>query len=233
MSIGYTLSHRAKWENPIFRNLLEAGIWAWMCDTAVWKEAKIRFNGELVTLQRGQLITSRRFISEGFCVGEQVTRTFLENLENDGMINQQLTHRGTLITICNYDKYQQFEILDNPQTNQQPTSSQPAANPNKKQYKENKEDNNIYAERFLEFWEVYPRKINKAKAEKIFYQLLKKGIDHETIITGARNYNEETRGTEERYIAHATTWLNGERWKDEKTKLKKLPTLEEMKEKYL
>lgn len=233
MQIGFTKSYRAKWNNPIFRNLLEAAIWAWMCDTAVWKEAKIRFNGELVTLQRGQLITSRGFMAKGFCVGERVIRTFLDHLETDGMIDQQTTSRGTIITLCNYDKYQENENVIDQQTNKQTTSHRPATDHNKKEDKENKEDNNIYAERFLEFWEVYPRKINKAKTQKIFHQLLKKGIDHEAIITGARNYNEETGGTEERYIAHATTWLNGERWKDEKTKLKKLPTLEEMKEKYL
>jgi hypothetical protein len=136
---GYTLSHRDKWKHPVFRNLLEAGIWAWMCDAAAWKDTQIRFNGELIELKRGQLATSRRFISEGFCIGEQVTRTFLENLEKEQMINQQPTRKATIITICNYEQYQKIELSTNPQTNQQPTHSQPAANPNKKETKEKKE----------------------------------------------------------------------------------------------
>ena len=114
---GFTKSYRAKWQNPIFRNLLEAGIWAWLCDTAVWEETRIRFNGELITLQRGQLLTSIRFISKGFDIGEQKVRTFLDHIESDGMINTQPTHKGTLITICNYEKYQQNANSTNTPTN--------------------------------------------------------------------------------------------------------------------
>lgn len=132
---GFSKSYRSKWENPIFRNLLEAGIWAWMCDTAAWKECRVRYKGEVVNLKRGQLVTSRRFISQGFCIGEQVTRTFLDHLENDGMINQQPTHSGTIITICNYEKYQAKENQDNPQTNPRVTHDQPTGNPNKKEDK--------------------------------------------------------------------------------------------------
>lgn len=130
---GYTYSYRKKWQNPIFRNLLEAAIWSWMCDTAAWRDIKIRFNGELIEIKRGQLITSVRFISQGFGIGEQVTRTFLENLEKDGMLNTAPTHRGTIITICNYEKYQSLEKAANEPTNEQPTSSQHTANTNKKE----------------------------------------------------------------------------------------------------
>lgn len=132
---GFTKSYRSKWENPVFRNLLEAAIWSWMCDAAAWKDTKVRFAGEVVELKRGQLITSRSFISKGFGIGEQVTRTFLENIEKDEMVNLQTTRKGTIITICNYEKYQSNEITTNQQTNQHPTSTQPAANHNKKEDK--------------------------------------------------------------------------------------------------
>lgn len=134
---GYTYSYRKKWQNPIFRNLLEAAIWSWMCDTAAWKETKVRFAGELIEIKRGQLVTSVRFLSQGFGIGEQVTRTFVENLKKDGMLNTQPTHKGTIITICNYDKYQSISKADNTQTNKQLTNSQHTANTNKK------EDNKI------------------------------------------------------------------------------------------
>jgi hypothetical protein len=140
MLIGYTKSYRAKWENPVFRNLLEAGIWSWMCDTAVWQETRVRFNGKLVILQRGQLITSLRFISKGFCVSEQVIRTLLNHLLTDGMINTQLTHAGTVITICNYEKYQSSEDTANTPTNTALTQHQHSTNTN------NKEDKKIRKE---------------------------------------------------------------------------------------
>lgn len=138
---GFTISYRDKWEHPVFRNLLEAGIWAWMCDTAAWKDTKVRFNGELVSLKRGQLVTSVRFIAKGFSTTEQLTRTFIKNLENDGMANTQTTHRGTIITICNYDRYQQTQDADNTHANEQPTHSQHTANTNKKEYNNINKDN--------------------------------------------------------------------------------------------
>lgn len=131
MKDGWTVSWRAKWENPVFRNLREAAIWAWMCDTAVWKRTKIRFNGNIVNLERGQLATSVRFISKGFLIGERATRTFLENLENDFMIDTLPTHWGTIITICKYDEYQMNENTDDTPTNTRPTHGRHTADTNK------------------------------------------------------------------------------------------------------
>jgi hypothetical protein len=132
---GYTKSYRAKWQNPVFRNLLEAAIWGWMCDTAAWKDTRVRFNGEMVDLKRGQLITSITFIAQGFGIGEQVTRTFLENIKKDEMVNVQPTRRGTIITIHNYDKFQTNEEATNTQTNNHPTCSQHSPNTNKNELK--------------------------------------------------------------------------------------------------
>ena len=142
---GFTLSHRDKWGNPVFRNLLEAGIWSWMCDTAAWKETKIRFSGKLITLKRGQIAVSERFISEGFGIGRQVVRTFLDNIEKDQMITREITQSITVITVCNYDKYQVEEKPSNPPENQeeahQLTHIQPSPNPNKKEGNEYNKEN--------------------------------------------------------------------------------------------
>lgn len=128
---GYTKSHRQKWQHPAFRNLREAGMWAWMCDSAVWKDTKLRFNGELVELKRGQFATSIRFISNGFEIGERATRTFLDVLVSEGMIDKQTTHKATIITICNYEKYQELHQAED----EQPTSSRQATDTNKKELK--------------------------------------------------------------------------------------------------
>lgn len=113
MDHGWVKSYRSKWTHPAFRNLLEAAMWAWLCETAFWERRRVRFNGQLITLERGQLATSVRFISKGFNIGEQVTRTFLENLQKEKMITLQPTHWGSIITICNYNKFQSFEDTPN------------------------------------------------------------------------------------------------------------------------
>jgi len=71
-----------------------------------------------------------------------------------------------------------------------------------------------YSDEFLEFWEAYPP--NRCPKSKAFesYQKSRKVVDHAEIITGARNYAAECakNGTDIKFIAHASTWLNQKRW---------------------
>lgn len=72
------------------------------------------------------------------------------------------------------------------------------------------------ASRFGEFWAVYPRKVGKTKAQQAFDKIVAKE-NPDLLIAAAGRYASKQAGTEEKYIAHATTWLNGRRWEDEDT----------------
>jgi len=72
-----------------------------------------------------------------------------------------------------------------------------------------------YTKEFLTFWELFPRKVAKAEAEKVFARKMKLGAEFEAIIIGVKNYIEKCRGQDKKFIAHAATWLNQERWNDE------------------
>lgn len=67
---------------------------------------------------------------------------------------------------------------------------------------------------FDEFWSAYPRKADKAKSRKAWEKAAKKH-DPATLVRAAVRYAAEKRGTEQKFILLATTWLNGERWEDE------------------
>lgn len=96
--------------------------------TANYKE--IRWQGKIVN--RGQLVTSRAKLAANLGKSEQNIRTALAKLESTGEILIQSTNKYTLITICNYDKWQGYEGYDQPttnqQTNQQLTNEQPTTN---------------------------------------------------------------------------------------------------------
>jgi hypothetical protein len=117
---GYTRSYRRKWRNPVFKNLLDAGIWSYLTDNAAWRETTVRFGGGIVKLERGQIVTSERFLAEGFCVGRQVVRRLLDALDEAGMITRAPVHGGTVLTITNYEEYQGVR---------EGAQSQPSANP--------------------------------------------------------------------------------------------------------
>ena len=72
-----------------------------------------------------------------------------------------------------------------------------------------------YSPEFEEFWKTYPRRdCSKMEAFKSYTQATEGGIDHEGIITGAREFAAyvERKATGQRYIPHASTWLNQRRW---------------------
>jgi hypothetical protein len=69
---------------------------------------------------------------------------------------------------------------------------------------------------FEEFWAAYPRKVGKAAARKSWdTAVIKIKIAPADIVAGARRYATAKRGTEIQYVAHASTWLNQQRWTDE------------------
>ena len=80
------------------------------------------------TLKRGQLMTSRAKLAEVTGMSEQTIRTCLARLESTNEITKQSTNRNTLITICNYERYQlnpnEVNQLNNQQVNHQSTNHQ-------------------------------------------------------------------------------------------------------------
>lgn len=68
---------------------------------------------------------------------------------------------------------------------------------------------------FREFWAIYPRRVAKEAARKAYAAALEDGADVAALIEGARRYAAARAGEAERYTAHASTWLRGQRWQDE------------------
>lgn len=68
---------------------------------------------------------------------------------------------------------------------------------------------------FGEWYEAYPRHIGRGQAERAYHSALKK-TDAATLLDGARRAAETYADTEPEFIPHPATWLNGERWLDER-----------------
>jgi hypothetical protein len=70
---------------------------------------------------------------------------------------------------------------------------------------------------FVAFWTAYPRKADKGHGRAAWAKAIKRGADPNTIIAAAERYADycARADTEPRFIAHASTWLNGERWEDQ------------------
>lgn len=67
---------------------------------------------------------------------------------------------------------------------------------------------------FEQFWTAYPRKTAKGSARKAWPAAVKAAESPEQIIAGAARYAADP-NRDDRYTAHASTWLRAERWGDE------------------
>jgi len=70
------------------------------------KDQKILLGNELVTVKRGQRITSIRQLCERWGWSNTKVIQFLKMLQSDGMITYKSDKKKTVITIVNYDIYQ-------------------------------------------------------------------------------------------------------------------------------
>ena len=86
--------------------------------------------------------------------------------------------------------------------------------------KEEDEDNKKISS-FDAFWTAYPRKTAKGAATAAWVKALKKATAEE-IIKAAHTYRDDP-NREEGFTAHASTWLNQERWLDGPLPQKSLP----------
>jgi hypothetical protein len=70
-----------------------------------------------------------------------------------------------------------------------------------------------YTDGFEAFWKAYPRRVNKAKAFRA-WKSAAETVSEEILIDAARRYAKyhEAVGTDQQYIKHPTTWLNGGEW---------------------
>lgn len=78
-----------------------------------------------------------------------------------------------------------------------------------------------YSEDFEKFWGEYPRKLNKKLAFKAWNTCLKAKVNAELLISKAKEYAQivKAKGTQEQYIKHAQSWLNGACYENDYTVL--------------
>lgn len=84
----------------------ERDAWAWMICEARFVEGVIAIKGKPVTIGRGQLYSSIRFMSEKFQWSKDRVSRYLERLKKWGAISVETATGQNLITISNYNDYQ-------------------------------------------------------------------------------------------------------------------------------
>jgi len=69
---------------------------------------------------------------------------------------------------------------------------------------------------FEDFWKAYPRRVGRGAAVKSWDKMTKAlKISPADILKGCHAYAAAMRGKDIQYVAHASTWLNQQRWLDD------------------
>lgn len=107
MSDGFFLMHRGWRDNPVFKGeYSRADAWVWLIENACWKATRHDIRGKTVKLERGQLCASREMLAEVWGWSSSAVERFLTRLKTEQMIERETGQGKSVITICNYAKYQ-------------------------------------------------------------------------------------------------------------------------------
>lgn len=135
---GWIKLHRKIMDTPLYLSEPFTRIQAWidLLLLANHKEGLFYVRGNKVVVGRGQIGTSSRTLANRWKWSRGKVERFLQDLEESGQIKPQKTNVITLISICNYDEYQNTEPQNEPQTSHRQTTNEPQTDPNKN-------DNNV------------------------------------------------------------------------------------------
>ncbi|MCD1023499.1 DnaD domain protein [Enterococcus sp. SMC-9] len=104
------------------------------------QDNKIVFDGQLIEIKRGQKVTSLRQLAERWGWSRHKVSDFLDLLERDAMLTRKSDTKKTLLTVINYDSYQNDRPQKGQQKGQQPSH---ARDTDVTQTDTNNNDNNV------------------------------------------------------------------------------------------
>jgi Arc/MetJ-type ribon-helix-helix transcriptional regulator len=109
---GYVRSQRDRFGHPLFvgEKFCRGYAWDWIIAKAAWKETTYDVKGKIVDVQRGQFVASPDEMAKAWNWSRSSVIRFLLRLKTEHMIDQSAEHNKTLITVCNYDKYQAEDV---------------------------------------------------------------------------------------------------------------------------
>ncbi len=241
MERGYICLNRGALHHEFFRRKehSEFEAWVWMLTEASWKPRTRRVGDFFVELQRGQLAASVRHLATIWKWSVGKVQRFIGRLKFETMIDVQNDTGISVITICNYDKYQTGSAdVDTPAgtVNDTPVDTPPIQGRVQERYTDGhntealKHSNSKTSKRaalpqvdaglFESFWHAYPRRKGgekKAAARTKFNALVQSGIDPAVLIAGAARFageQAEIGRVNTPYVSTAIAWLNQRVWED-------------------
>jgi hypothetical protein len=210
MNRGYIKLWRKTLDSGLVQHPNAFALFGYLLLGCAWRKKKYATKYGIIQLREGQMATGRKKLASDLNQSEQNIRTALGLLEKMKILTIESTNGYSIITLENWDKYQSCEDeITSGLTNGQPTPNQRLTTD--KEYIEYKKDTH---DDFEPFWARYPRKVNRASAVKAWQKLSPESRQTATTAIEAHAAKWRADRTEEKFIPHASTWLNQQRYMD-------------------
>lgn len=103
---GWIKIHRDITNHWIFQDAEKFKWWMDMLFLASYEDNRTNVGSRIIEVKRGQFIGSLSFFMKRWGVSKERIINFLRLLQSDGMIDKKSDKNITLVTICNYESYQ-------------------------------------------------------------------------------------------------------------------------------
>lgn len=143
---GWISLHRSVEDHWLFqekRKFSKFEAWVDLLLMVNHKDNKVMFDNELILVKRGQRITSIRQLGERWDWSRTKVDSFLKLLESDGMILTKKDTKKTLLSIVNYDLYQNEDLQKRHQKDTEKPRKSHDNDTEKPQKDTNNNDNNV------------------------------------------------------------------------------------------
>ena len=147
--MGWRLVYKSAFDNPVTgaqKPYTKFEAWMWLlCEAAHEPYQKlVDFGGKerLINVERGQIAHSIRFIARAWGWKKTRTANFLNALKTAQMLGQQTGQQISILTICNFEIYQDpFSRKSGQQNGQQADSKRTASPKNRDKHEDNNKIN--------------------------------------------------------------------------------------------
>lgn len=145
---GWISLHRKTLKNPVLEKNPEAlYLWIYLLLKANHKDNPVRVGLQTIVVHRGQHLTGRKTLAERTGIQESKIERLLKFLKSEQMIEQQSFTKFRLITITNYNTYQDHEQ----QKNNKRTASEQQVNTNNNDNNDNNDNKKKVTTKKLSF----------------------------------------------------------------------------------
>lgn len=109
---GWIRLYRKFRQDPLWpkqKKFSKSEAWLDLLMSANWQDETVRNGNQTISLERGQLLTTLKRLAKRWGWKTHRTRLYLDFLQTDEKVVLKTTNRFSIISICNYERYQNPE----------------------------------------------------------------------------------------------------------------------------